>query len=63
VSGAALQTFRKFFGTDTLAFDVHSGRFPGQPRHFTGFTSALEEIIDAQVWGGIRFRTADVQAQ
>jgi len=61
VSGAVLHTFRAFFGTDTLAFDVHSGRFPGQPRHFAGFTGALEEIIDARVWGGIHFRIADVQ--
>jgi hypothetical protein len=61
VSGAVLHTFRTFFGTDTLAFDVHSGRFPGQPRHFVGFTRALKEIIDARVWGGIHFRTADVQ--
>jgi hypothetical protein len=61
VSGAVLHTFRAFFGTDTLAFDVHSGRFPGQPRHFAGFTGALEEIIDARVWGGIHFRLADEQ--
>jgi hypothetical protein len=61
VSGAVLHTFRKFFGTDEVAFDVHSGRFPGQPRHFSRFTRALDEIIDARVWGGIHFRTADVQ--
>jgi hypothetical protein len=61
VSGAVLHTFRAFFGTDTVAFDVHSGRFPGQPRHFRRFTQALAEIIDARVWGGIHFRTADVQ--
>jgi PAP2 superfamily len=61
VSGAVLHTFRTFFGTDEVAFDVHSGRFPGQPRHFDRFTGALKEIIDARVWGGIHFRTADVQ--
>jgi hypothetical protein len=61
VSGAVLHTFRKFFGTDEVAFDVHSGRFPGQPRHFGRFSGALKEIIDARVWGGIHFRTADVQ--
>jgi hypothetical protein len=61
VSGAVLKTFQKFFGTDEVAFDVHSGRFPGQPRHFDRFTGALKEIIDARVWGGIHFRTADVQ--
>jgi hypothetical protein len=61
VSGAVLHTFREFFGTNRVAFDVHSGRFPGQPRHFKRFTRALKEIIDARVWGGIHFRTADVQ--
>jgi hypothetical protein len=61
VSGAVLKTFQKFFGTDEVAFNVHSGRFPGQPRHFDRFTQALKEIIDARVWGGIHFRTADVQ--
>jgi serine/threonine protein kinase len=61
VSGAVLHTFREFFGTNRVAFDVHSGRFPDQPRHFKRFTRALKEIIDARVWGGIHFRTADVQ--
>jgi hypothetical protein len=61
VSGAVLHTLRGFFGTDKVAFDVHSGRFPDQPRHFARFSHALKEIIDARVWGGIHFRTADVQ--
>jgi hypothetical protein len=61
VSGSVLYTLRAFFGTDKVAFDVHSGRFPGVPRHFDRFTGALKEIIDARVWGGIHFRTADVQ--
>ena len=61
VSGATFQTLRDFFGTDRIAFDVHSGRFPGQPRHFETFSAALKEVIDARVWGGIHFRTADVQ--
>jgi hypothetical protein len=61
LSGAVLDTFQEFFGTDKVAFDVHSGRFPGQPRHFDRFSQALKEIIDARVWGGIHFRTADVQ--
>ena len=61
VSGAVLHTYRTFFGTDKIAFDLFSGRFPGQPRHFERFSDALKEIIDARVWGGIHFRTADVQ--
>jgi hypothetical protein len=48
-----------FFGTDGIAFDVASPRFPDQPRHFARFSQVLEEVIDARVWGGIHFRTAD----
>ena len=51
----------EFFGTDKVSFNVNSGRFPGQPRHFDRFSDALKEIVDARVWGGIHFRTADVQ--
>jgi hypothetical protein len=59
VSGAVFRTFREFFGTDRIAFDLYSGRFPNQPRHFDRFSLALKEVIDARVWGGIHFRTAD----
>ena len=34
---------------------------PRPARHFDRFSRALKEIIDARVWGGIHFRTADVQ--
>ena len=64
VSGAVLNTMRAFFGTDKIAFDAVSTRFPGTPaqtRHFDTFSHALKEIIDARVWGGIHFRTADTQ--
>ena len=50
-----------FFGTDRIAFDVVSPRFPGQPRHFKRFSDVIDEIVDARVWGGIHFRTADEQ--
>jgi hypothetical protein len=61
VSGSVLRTLREVFGTDRMAFDVFSSRFPNQPRHFERFSLALKEIVDARVWGGIHFRTADVQ--
>jgi hypothetical protein len=59
VSSATLHAMRDFFGTDWIAFDVSSSRFPGQPRHFASFSDVLEEVIDARVWGGIHFRNAD----
>jgi hypothetical protein len=61
VSGATFNAMRDFFGTDRIAFDIVSSRFPGQPRHYERFSQALQEVIDARVWGGIHFRTADVQ--
>jgi hypothetical protein len=61
VSGATLNAMRDFFGTDRIAFDIVSSRFPTQPRHYESFSQALDEVIDARVWGGIHFRTADTQ--
>jgi PAP2 superfamily len=61
VSGAVLHAAQAFFGTDRLSFDIVSSRFPGQPRHYERFSEAIEEVIDARVWGGIHFRTADEQ--
>jgi PAP2 superfamily len=65
VSGAVLNTLADFFGTDKVAFSVVSSRslngVPIAPRQFDRFSDALKEIIDARVWGGIHFRTADVQ--
>ena len=61
LSSAALNAMRDFFGTDRIAFDIASPRFPTQPRHFERFSQALQEVIDARVWGGIHFRTADTE--
>jgi hypothetical protein len=61
VSGATIHSMQEFFGTDKIAFDIVSSRFPTQPRHVARFSAALKEVIDARVWGGIHFRTADVQ--
>jgi hypothetical protein len=64
VSSAILNTMRNFFGTDNIAFDIVSTRFPGTPaqtRHYDSFSAALTEVINARVWGGIHFRTADEQ--
>jgi hypothetical protein len=64
-SGATLDTFADFFGTDKVEVTLVSGRsldgVPIPPRHFNRFSQVLKEIIDARVWGGIHFRTADVQ--
>jgi hypothetical protein len=61
VSSATLHAMQDFFGTDKIAFDITSTRFPTQPRHYDRFSDALKEVIGARVWGGIHFRTADQQ--
>lgn len=61
VSSASINAMRDFFGTDRIAFDLSSPRFPGQTRHFERLSDVIDEIIEARIWGGIHFRTADVQ--
>ena len=61
VSSATLGAMRDFFGRDRIAFDITSSRFPNQPRHYESFSDALQEVVDARVWGGIHFRTADTE--
>ena len=65
VSGATIRSFQIFFGTDHMAFEVVGGRTLNgvliPPRHFERFSQALDEIIEARIWGGIHFRNADVQ--
>jgi len=56
VSGAAATILASIFGDDT-SFTATSNVFPGT-RSFSSFSSALEEIADARVFGGIHFRTS-----
>jgi hypothetical protein len=65
VSGAVLESMADFFGKDKVEFTLVSGRAlngtPIAPRTFDRFSDALDEIIEARIWGGIHFRTADEQ--
>jgi hypothetical protein len=64
ISGAIVNTMQEFFGTDNVAITVVSNKCAPAPcpnRSFSRLSLALKEIIDARVWGGIHFRTADVQ--
>jgi hypothetical protein len=60
ISGAIVNTLQGFFGTDKVAFSAFSNR-TRTTRSYDRLSQALKEIIDARVWGGIHFRTADVQ--
>jgi hypothetical protein len=57
---------RKFFGDAPAGGYQITSSFvnPGGPatRTFGGFPQALDEIVEARIWAGLHYRTADVQA-
>ena len=59
ISGSIVATLQNFFHTDRIAFsDTNVG---GLTRSWDRLSEAIEEIVDARVWSGIHFRTADEQ--
>jgi PAP2 superfamily len=61
LSGSIVTTLQQLFGTDKVAWtDTNNG---GLTRSFTRFSQAIDEIVDARVWSGIHFRTADEQGE
>ena len=62
LDGAHLHVLRSFFGRDKISFGVTSSQFGGETRFFGRFSEPLKEIIEARIWAGLHFRTADVQA-
>lgn len=60
ISEAIVETLEEFFGTDKVSFSTFS-TMSNSTREFDRFSEAIKEIIDARVWAGIHFRTADVQ--
>jgi opacity protein-like surface antigen len=63
LDSAALEALRTFFGTNKLTLEVTSSRFPGETRTFTKVQQPLKELVEARIWAGLHFRTADVQAR
>jgi hypothetical protein len=59
-TGAFVNTLQNFFGTDKIAVSAFSNK-SCTTRSFERFSDMLSEVIDARVWAGIHFRTADVQ--
>jgi PAP2 superfamily len=59
-SSAFVHTLKNFFGTDRIGFSAFSNK-SCTTRSFARFSHALKEVIDARVWAGIHFRTADTQ--
>ena len=58
--GAYVHTLKNFFGTDRITFSAFSNK-SCTTRSFDRFSDMIREVIDARVWGGIHFRTADTQ--
>jgi hypothetical protein len=59
LSGSFVANLQEFFGTDEVAWSDTNNA--GLTRSFTRLSQAIDEIIDARVWSGIHFRTADEQ--
>jgi hypothetical protein len=59
-TGAFVHALQSFFRTDKIAFSAFSNK-SGTTRSFDRFSDALKQVIDARVWAGIHFRTADMQ--
>ena len=57
--GSIVGTLQYFFGTDRIAFSASSNK-SGTTRTFHRLSDALDENINARVWAGIHFRTADI---
>jgi hypothetical protein len=63
LDGAHLRVLQMFFGTDVMHFGVTSSQFGGETRFFDRFSQPLEEIVEARIWAGLHYRTADVQGR
>jgi hypothetical protein len=63
LDGAHLHTLQLFFGKDNVPISVTSTQFGGETRSFPSFSAPLDEIVQARIWAGLHFRTADVQGR
>jgi hypothetical protein len=60
LSTAMATVLRMLFGDDPgVAFTTTSPTNPGYERHWTTFSEAVREVIDARVYSGIHFRSSD----
>jgi hypothetical protein len=60
IGGSYASTLRDFFGTDGAGFSITSS-ISNTTRSFTSFSQAIDEIVDARVYSGLHFRSADGQ--
>ena len=65
VFSGLMNAAKAFFGSDSAEFDIISvglgpGTGTGSTRHYSRFTDVIPDVIDARIYGGLHFRTADV---
>ena len=61
VSSSTLYSMEHFFETDSMEFSMTStnGTATQNPRNFTSFSQAIQEVVDGRILLGIHFRFAD----
>jgi hypothetical protein len=60
LSGASTSTLKHFFQTDSFGFTVDS-TVPGVTtpvRSYSSFSQAIDEVVDARVYGGMHYRSS-----
>jgi hypothetical protein len=68
LTGAATAMLQFFFGTDAMSFAVNKATAAAvmictNPRTYTRFSDAAQEVVDARILLGIHFRSADEEAR
>jgi hypothetical protein len=64
-SGATARALTLFFGTDAIEFDVTTdvAAATTKTRHYTCLSAFADDVVEARIFLGIHFRTADVVAR
>jgi len=57
-TATVMDAMRAFFGRDDVAFSAYSAD-SGTTRSFDSFSAAVDEVVEARIWGGVHFRAAD----
>jgi hypothetical protein len=60
-----MNSAKAFFGSDAAEFDIISPGLAtvpgsGSSRHYSRFSDVIPDVINARIYGGLHFRTADV---
>ncbi len=68
LDGASTRVLRAFFGNRRDGYEITSASTFLQPtdertRSFSSFSRAVAEIVEARIWAGLHYRTADLQGK